>query len=256
MTADLMQFNLEGKRALVTGGASGIGFGVCDLLVSSGATVAVNDLETSHHLSTALDALSVHPGKSFGVAGSVADAASVKTLVETTAEELGGLDYLINNAATPNTPAPIPPSDLDAMTESFWDTIIQTNLMSVFRMTHAAAPYLKASKGSVVSTASISAFGGGGSSLAYTTCKAGLLGLTRELARGLAPDVRVNSVAPGMVDSNWQCRFGDQNTSARDTVPLQRVGSPQDYAEAIVFLAASANYITGETLTVDGGWRA
>ena len=98
-------------------------------------------------------------------------------------------------------------------------------------------------------TVSISAFGGGGSSTAAATAKAGLAGLTRELARGLAPAVRVNGIAPGLVHSNWECSFGDLDALAQASIPLARVGEPEDYAQVIVFLCAGGAYITGEVIS-------
>lgn len=238
---ELMRFDLSGKRALVTGGASGIGLGAVTLLARSGAKVAINDLDSSPHLEPALAGLKAEGLDVFAAPGNVGEPDSVKAIVAAATTEMGGLDYLVNNAGTPATSSTIPPSDLDAMTEAFWETILQVNLMSAFRMTHAAAPHLKASRGSVVNTVSMSAYGGGGSSLAYSTAKAGLLGLIKELARGLAPEVRVNGIAPGMVNSNWQRSFGDLESAAREHVPLQRIGQPEDYAQAIVFLTASAS---------------
>jgi 3-oxoacyl-[acyl-carrier protein] reductase len=107
----------------------------------------------------------------------------------------------------------------------------------------------------VVNTVSIAAFGGGGSSVAYATAKAALAGLTRELARGLAPQVRVNGIAPGYVNSGWECSFGDMESAAKARVPLARVGQPADYAELIVYLCAGAAYITGEVVPITGGQR-
>jgi len=106
-----------------------------------------------------------------------------------------------------------------------------------------------------ISTVSIAALGGGGSSAAYATAKAGLAGLTRELARALAPEARVNGIAPSFVNSSWECTFDDIDAAARATVPLARVGEPADYAEVIVYLCAGASYITGEVIPVTGGAR-
>ena len=109
----------------------------------------------------------------------------------------------------------------------------------------------------MVNTASISAFGGGGSSTPYSVTKAGLVNLTRELARGLAPEVRVNAIAPGMVESDWQCHWDDDwRAQSIAKTPLQRPGDPEDYAEVILFLCAGAAYVTGQTITVDGGMRS
>jgi 3-oxoacyl-[acyl-carrier protein] reductase len=141
-----------------------------------------------------------------------------------TLELLGGLDYLVNDAGAPGTRTPIPPSDLDALTDDFWDRILRINLLSAFWVTKTLAAALTDTCGAVVNMVSVAAFGGGGSGAAYATAKAGLAGLTRELARGLAPAVRVNGIAPGYVNSNWECSFGDMDAAAKTTVPLARVG--------------------------------
>jgi 3-oxoacyl-[acyl-carrier protein] reductase len=161
----------------------------------------------------------------------------------------------VNNAGAPLTREPIPPADLDALTEEFWDRILRINLLSAFWVTRSVAAALRAARGAVVNTVSSAAFGGGGSSTAYATAKAGLAGLTRELARGLAPEVRVNGIAPGFVNSNWACSFGDIDAAAADSVPLGRVGQPADYAELIVYLCAGAAYVTGAVIPVTGGLR-
>ena len=122
-------------------------------------------------------------------------------------------------------------------------------------MARSLAPALRASRGAIVNTVSTAAYGGGGSSIAYATAKAGLAGLTRELARGFAPDVRVNGIAPGYVNSTWECSFGDADAAARTTVPLARVGQPAEYAEVIAYLCEGARYVTGEVLVVSGGSR-
>jgi len=249
--------DLTGKKALVTGGASGIGFGTVKLFAEMGATVAVNDVPGNPKLDTVIADLSAAGLSVIAAPGDLSDAASTREMVVSAAERMGGLDYLINNAGTPGTTQPIPPSDLDAQDEAFWDRLMAINLRGPFRCTHAALPYLKAAKGAVVSTASISGFGGGGSSSTYSVTKAGLINLTKELARGLGPEVRVNAIAPGMVDSDWQCRFpGVESGDDIESVPLKRVGEPADYAEVILFLCAGAAYVTGHTVVVDGGLKA
>jgi 3-oxoacyl-[acyl-carrier protein] reductase len=252
--ASQINFKLHGRRALVTGGASGIGLATAERLARSGAHVALNDISTE-----ALD-LAVRRFTSEGliahaVPGDLSGSATAGAVACRAAELLGGLDYLVNNAGAPLTRAPIPPTDLEALTDEFWDRILRINLMSAFWMTKALAPDLRRSNGAVVNTVSVAAFGGGASSTAYATAKAGLAGLTRELARGLAPDVRVNGIAPGFVNSNWECSFGDIHAAAKATVPLARVGEPADYAEVIVYLCAGASYITGEVIPVTGGAR-
>jgi 3-oxoacyl-[acyl-carrier protein] reductase len=250
----IIDFKLRGRRALVTGSASGIGLATAERLARSGARVAMNDLATAP-LDLAVERLTNEGHCVYAVAGDIGDSATARAVCGSAQALLGGLDYLINNAGAPLTPRPIAAADLEALTDEFWDRILRINLLSAFWLTKASAASLRASHGAVVNTVSISAFGGGGSSTAYATAKAGLAGLTRELARGLAPEVRVNGIAPGFVNSNWECSFGDIETLAKATVPLARVGEPADYAEVIVYLCAGAAYITGQVIPVSGGLR-
>ncbi len=252
--AQLIEFKLQGMRALVTGSASGIGRATAERLARSGAHVAMNDLPTQA-LARAVGDLKAEGFLVEAVPGDLSDSANAREVGLKGLTVLGGLDYLINNAGAPYTRTPIPPSDLDALTDDFWDRILRINLLSAFWMTKTVASALIQSKGAVVNTASVAALGGGASSTAYATAKAGLAGLTRELARGLAPDVRVNAIAPGYVNSNWECSFGDMDAAAKATVPLARVGQTEDYAEVIVYLCAGASYITGEVVPVTGGTR-
>ena len=249
-----VQFNLQGRRALVTGAASGIGRATAARLAESGASVALNDLP-GERLESAVAALRAQGLDAIAAPGDLGESGSACAAARGALAALGGLDYLINNAGAPLTRTPIPAADLDALDDGFWDRILKVNLLSAFWMTREVAPALRAAHGAVVNTASISAFGGGASSTAYAAAKAGLVGLTRELARGLAPQVRVNGIAPGLVDSRWECSFGDLQAAAEATVPLGRVGAPRDYAEVIVFLCAGAAYMTGEVVPVTGGLR-
>jgi len=254
MSGGNVAFNLAGRRALVTGSASGIGRATAELLARSGVRVAMND--------RSVDALRATVGelRAAGLSveampGDLGESATATAVARRSAEWLGGVDYLVNNAGAPFTRAPIPPADLEALSDEFWERILRVNLLSAFWMTKALAGTLRASRGAIVNTVSIAAFGGGGSSSAYATAKAALAGLTRELARGLAPHVRVNGIAPGLVNSAWECSFGDIEATAKSTVPLGRVGEPADYAELIVYLCAGAAYVTGEVIPITGGQR-
>lgn len=249
-----VQFRLEGRRALVTGAASGIGLASAERLARSGARVALNDISTEK-LAVQIERLTSEGLAVVGVPGDLGRSETAHAVARDAVERLGGMDYLVNNAGAPLTRTPIPAADLGALTDEFWDRILRINLLSAFWMTKALAADLRASRGAVVNTVSIAALGGGGSSVAYATAKAGLAGLTRELARGLAPAVRVNGIAPGFVNSPWECSFGDVGAAVRETVPLARVGDPDDYAEVIVYLCAGAAYITGEVIPVTGGVR-
>ena len=249
-----IEFKLAGRRALVTGSANGIGLATAELLARAGAHVAMNDLSVSA-LDHAVTRLRAEGLAVVAVPGDLGRSESASAVAAAALAALGGLDFLVNNAGAPFTREPIPPADLDALTDDLWDRILRVNLMSAFWMARALAPALREARGAIVNTVSVSAFGGGASSSAYATAKAGLVGLTRELARGLAPLVRVNGIAPGYVNSNWECSFGDAEQAARETVPLGRVGQPAEYAEAIAFLCEGGRYITGEVLQVAGGAR-
>lgn len=249
-----LSFHLAGRRALVTGSASGIGLATATLLARSGTQVALNDL-SSDKLAAPVARLREAGYVVHAVPGDLSDASTAAAVAQQSLERLGGLDYLVNNAGAPLTKTPIPASNLEALSDEFWERILKINLMSAFWMTKALATALRAAQGAVVNTVSIAALGGGGSSIAYATAKAGLAGLTRELARGLAPAVRVNGIAPSFVNSPWECSFGDMDATAQATVPLARVGEPAEYAEVIVYLCAGAAYMTGEVIPVTGGVR-
>ncbi|MDP9065947.1 MAG: SDR family oxidoreductase [Pseudomonadota bacterium] len=250
----MIEFKLTGKRALVTGSASGIGLATAERLARSGASVALNDI-SAEALDAAVGRLQREGLVVHAVPGDLSRSATANAVAQRAAAVLGGIDYLVNNAGAPLTRTPIPPHDFDALTDDFWDRILRVNLLSAFWMTKALAAELRAAHGAVVNTVSIAALGGGGSSGAYATAKAALAGLTRELARGLAPNVRVNGIAPSYVNSNWECSFGDIDATARTAVPLGRVGQPAEYAEVIVYLCSAASYITGEVIPVTGGVR-
>jgi 3-oxoacyl-[acyl-carrier protein] reductase len=175
-------------------------------------------------------------------------------MVEAAIGALGRLDLLVNNAGTPGVRAAIPPARLDLITEDLWQAVLETNLLGVFRASKAAAAALKATQGAIVSIASIAGINHPGSSLAYGATKAGVISLTKNLARGLGPEVRVNAVAPGAVDSTWQIEWtNEQRANSIENAVMKRRCTPEDIAEAVVFLGFSAPMVTGQTLVVDGG---
>jgi 3-oxoacyl-[acyl-carrier protein] reductase len=251
----MISYDLKGKAALVTGGASGIGFATATILARGGAAVAINFLAGDPRGPEAVAKLHAMTGaRVIGAPGNVGDAADGPRMVEAAVAELGRLDYLVNNAGTPGTRTAIAPQELDRLTEELWEAVVQVNLLGVFRCTKAAATALKAAHGAVVSIASIAGINHPGSSMAYGATKAGVISLTKNLARGLSPEVRVNAVAPGAVDSTWMIEWtNEQRVSSIEDALLKRRCTPEDIAEVVVFLLAGAAMVTGQTVVVDGG---
>jgi 3-oxoacyl-[acyl-carrier protein] reductase len=250
----MISYNLAGKTALVTGGASGIGFATAKMLTGFGATVAINFLADDPRGAEAVDKLISAGGKAIMAPGSVGEAGGAEAMVLKAIAELGRLDLLVNNAGTPGTRHRIAPQQLDLITEELWTTLLEVNLKGVFRCAKAAAPALRAAGGAIVNTASIAGLGRAGSSLAYGATKAGVVSLTQNLARALAPEVRVNAIAPGAVDSSWMVEWtNEERQQSIERAPLKRRCQPEDLAEVILFLGFGAAMVTGQTVTVDGG---
>ncbi len=246
--------DLNGKAALVTGGASGIGLATATLFACSGAQVTINDRPGNPALDQAVEALKAEGLAVQAAPADIGDPAAVDGMIQEAATRAGRLDYLINNAGTANTDRPIPAAELEPLTEDFWQTVLGLNLVGPFRCIRAAAGYLKEAQGAVVNTASTAAFGAPGSSAVYAASKAGLVSLTRSMARGLGPEVRVNAVAPGYIKTPWTARFGPEwQTLSVEQTALGRPGEPEDIAEVMLFLCAGAAFITGQTIVVDGG---
>jgi NAD(P)-dependent dehydrogenase (short-subunit alcohol dehydrogenase family) len=250
----VISFALKGRTALVTGAASGIGLETARLLSASGAKVALNYLPDDTRGPEALENLRHAGFDPVGAPGDVGDAASAKGMVERAIDELGRLDLLVNNAGIPGVRHPVPIGDLDGITEELWTNLLNVNLISVFRCSKAAAPALKESKGAIVNTASIAGFGAVASTIAYSGSKAAVINLTKNLARALAPDVRVNAVAPGTVESSWAIEWSEERR--RNTIantPLKTIPTTGDVSELIVYLGFGGRMITGQTVAIDGG---
>ena len=245
-----------GRVAIVTGGGTGIGRSVCLRLAKAGARAIVVNYSTSidDAESTARE---VHTLGSEAVPhqANVADESAVRSMIASTVDRYGRLDVLVNNAGTTHF---IPHADLDALTDEVWNEILSVNLKGTFYCCRAAAPELKKVKGTIVNIGSVSAYRATGSSIAYAVSKAGILQLTRALALALAPDIRVNSVSPGLVSTRWfRKRFGDEAAEAQEatfagSTPLNAIASPVDVAHAVMTFVEN-DLITGQDLVVDGG---
>lgn len=250
----MLTTDLSDRAILVTGGASGIGLATVEAFARCGARVAINHLAGDARAEAEAARLTQAGHRVTLAPGNVADPEGARAMVDAVVQRFGRLDVLVNNAGTPGAKEPIPFEDLDAMTEDFWGTILSTNLIGPFRCARAAAPALKAARGAIVNTASVAGLGRRGSSVAYAASKAGVVNLTRSLARALAPEVRVNAVAPGLIDTPWTNPWPDARKAATmERTLLGRLGKPAEIAQAILFLAVGATYMTGETILLDGG---
>ncbi|WP_020474007.1 SDR family NAD(P)-dependent oxidoreductase [Zavarzinella formosa] len=238
------------KVALVTGSATGVGRAVAVRLAKRGFAVAVNYSRSKEDAEETLRLVKAENVPGILCQATVADDAQVRAMVERCRAELGGLDVLVNNAATTKF---IPHDDLEALTDEVWDEIFQVNLKGAMYATRAAMPLLKARKGCVVNTSSVAGLQGHGSSIPYSASKAALNCMTQSLARAFAPDVRVNSVAPGPILTRWLEGHEEHVSKAIAQTPLKRAASPDDVADVVEFLAVGTTLMTGQVVVVDGG---
>jgi ketoreductase RED2 len=238
--------SLAGQVVLVTGSSSGIGAATARLLTSVGATVVVNSAR-SVDAGAALAA--ELPGATY-VRADVADEAQAARLVEQVVADHGRLDVLVNNAGTTEV---IAHHDLEAAGPDVWRRIFDVNVFGTWQLTVAAVPHLRSSgHGQVVNVSSLAGERPTGSSIPYACSKAAVSHMTRLLANTLAPDIRVNAVAPGLVDTPWTEDWEVVRAFVRAQAPLQRSATPEDVAEVIHGLLRS-RYVTGEVVLVDGG---
>jgi 3-oxoacyl-[acyl-carrier protein] reductase len=245
--------SLEGKVALVVGGAGGIGAATSRMLADAGAQVAVTHLDRPDLASAAADLIGTLSGSGHSAfPADVADTPSLVELRDAIQQRYGRLDILINAAGFTK---PVPHADLDALDDELIDRMFAVNWRGQFATIRTFAPLLKASgDGLVVSISSIAAFTGVGSSIAYCAAKAGIDVMTKALARVLAPEIRVLAVAPGVVDTGFvPGRNVDFNDKVAASTPLKRIGSAEDIAAAITACATMLGYSTGHTIQVDGG---
>jgi 3-oxoacyl-[acyl-carrier protein] reductase len=244
--------------ALVTGAATGIGRATSFALAAAGYDVAIN-YSRSERAARETAALAQAKGaKTLLFQCDVSDDPSVRKMLAAVEREFGRLDALVNNAGTTSN---VKPSDFEAMTAEEWDRVFAVNVRGMFQVTRAATPLLKAARGSIVNTASIVGLRPGPQPLPYAASKAAVVSLTKLLALNLAPDVRVNAVAPGWMEGDWMQRMlGDRYNElmarrAKST-PLRRCATAEDVAEVIVNLITSNRFVNGEIIVIDGGFSA
>ena len=243
--------DLTGRAAVVTGGGRGIGKAVVLTLARAGANVAVLDVLEEEAKAAAEEARSLGV-KAVALKADITDAEAVKQAMKDIAEALGGLDILVNNAGITRDNLLLRMSDED------WDRVLAVNLKGAFVCTRTAMRYLlKSAAGRVINIASVVGLVGNAGQCNYSASKAGLIGLTKSVAREVAArGVTVNAVAPGYIATALTEKMTDEaKARAAEAIPMRRIGGPQDVADAVLFLAGDlAAYVTGHVLCVDGGF--
>jgi ketoreductase RED2 len=237
---------LEGKVAVVTGSSSGIGAAAARMMAAEGARIVLNSVSSV----AAGEALAGELPDAAYVQADIADESQARALVGATLERYGRLDILVNNAGTTRV---IPHADLAAVTDDDWQRILGTNIVGTWYVTRAAVDALRADGGGcVINVTSIAGVRPTGSSIPYAVSKAALNHLTLLLANVLGPEIRVNAVAPGLVDTPWTADWGPVKRTWADRAPLRRTGTPEDVAR-VCLTVATAEWMTGDVVLVDGG---
>ena len=244
--------------ALVTGSASGIGRAAALRLARAGYDVAINYRRSEDDARRTMAELEALGGRHLALRADVSDDAAVAAMVAAAGAAYGRLDALVNNAGMTSSTSP---DDLDGVDLAEWDRVFAVNVRGLFQVTRACAARLREARGSVVNVASIVGLRPGPQPLAYASSKAAVVSLTRTLSRVLAPEVRVNAVAPGWIAGEWMQRTLGENydrlMERRATwTPMKRNVTAADVAETIFSLIASNPYVTGQTIVVDGGYAA
>lgn len=232
------------KVALVTGSTSGIGAATVRRLAADGMTVAVH----SRSSRSTGEALAAELGGSYHQAD-LSDDAAVQALVPEVVREHGRLDVLVNNAGIS---WPVPHADLDALSADDWRRLLDVNLIAPWLLCTAALPALRSSGGSIVNVTSHAGVRPKGSSIAYAASKAALNHVTKLLAAALGPDVRVNAVAPGLVDTPLTAAWTEAQDLWKTSSPMRRAAQPADVADLISAVVHNP-YLTGEVIMLDGG---
>jgi 3-oxoacyl-[acyl-carrier protein] reductase len=242
---------LEGKVAIVTGASRGIGRAIALELAQRGAQVVVNYNRSAEAAAKVVAAIEAAEGQAIAVQADVSDFEQAAALIQAALDAFGQIDILVNNAGTTRDQL------LMLMKEDDWDDVLRVNLKSTFNCCKAAArPMVRKRRGHIINITSVSGIAGQGGQTNYAASKAGIIGFSKSLAKELGPrSITVNCVAPGFVPTDLTANLPeDLLQKAIEATPLRRMGQPEEIAYAVAFLASDeASFITGETLTVDGG---
>lgn len=242
---------LEGKVALITGGTRGIGKGICKIFAEHGASVAFTYLHSEEKAEKLVEELRSSGVEVLALRSDAADLNDAEAAVKETVEKLGQIDIVINNAGITRD------NLLMRMTEQDWDEVIGTNLRSVFNLTKAVQrPMLKQRSGSIINISSVVGVQGNAGQSNYAASKAGIIGFTKSMAKEIGSrNIRCNVIAPGFIETEMTASLDEQVIEGwEQQIPLKRVGTTDDVANAALFLASDlSSYITGQVIPVCGG---
>jgi 3-oxoacyl-[acyl-carrier protein] reductase len=238
------------KVALVTGSATGVGRAAAVRFAQLGYAVVVNYSRSAEDAAETAKLVEAAGVPALLVKADVGTDAEVQSMIALTHATFGGLDVLVNNAATTKF---IPHDDLDALTDDVWDDIFRVNVKGVLYTTRAAMPLLKERKGCVVNVSSVAGLSGMGSSIPYCASKGAVNTLTKSLARTFGPDVRINAVAPGPILTRWLAGKEAHVAKFVEHAPLQKAATAEDIADVVIYLATAAGLMTGQVIVADGG---
>ena len=252
------QNGVEKRAAVVTGGATGVGAATAIALAKRGYGIAINYSRSAREAEETVAACKAAGVDAITVQGDVADDVACRAIVEAAVARFGRVDTLVNSAGTTQF---VPLSDLDAQKAEDFHKVYAVNVIGPYQMARAAAPHMRrGGAGAIVNVSSVGSLNGNGSSYSYVTSKAALNTLTLALARNLAPEIRVNAVLPGLIETRWlKVGLGDEvyqrvREGWAEAAALQKTCTADDVAQTIVWLVADAAVVTGQLLTVDGGF--
>ncbi|MGI5857892.1 MAG: 3-oxoacyl-[acyl-carrier-protein] reductase [Tepidanaerobacteraceae bacterium] len=241
---------LAGKVCLVTGGSRGIGRGICMELARDGAHIIVNYSSDEKAAAEAVSEVKRLGTKARMYKADVSSFVQVSKMIEDVYNEFGRIDVLINNAGVAKDTLIL------RMTEEDWNKVIDINLKGIFNTSKACVKYMvKQKEGKIINLSSIVGIYGNAGQVNYAAAKAGIIGFTKSLAKELGSrGITVNAVAPGFIKTDMTLSLLNKDTKISDKIPLKRIGTPEDVANVVAFLASKkADYVTGQVLSIDGG---
>ena len=251
--------DINGGAAIITGSAIGVGAAAAQLLAGKGCNVVINYTKSETEAKATVAACEAAGAEALLFQGDVSKDDDCRAMAQAAFDKWGRIDALINNAGRT---IPAPPGDLEALNAQDFHDVYAVNLIGAYQMVRAVAPHMKAAgNGSIVNMSALGALNGEGSSMAYAASKGALNALTLQLARQLKPEIRVNAVCPGFIQTRWMEnmlgseRYNERVQEMAATTPVQKAATPEEIAEILLWFITGTDLMTGEVMQVDYGMR-